>query len=179
MRIHTLHKEQFIRRSLQEVFSFFEKPENLARITPPWLGFRIITPSPVPMHKGIIIEYSIRVMGRRMRWKSLISEYEPPVRFVDEQASGPYAFWSHTHTFITVDGGTLVTDNVRYALPLGVLGSVVHSLVVRRQLEHIFSYRAGVIEEIFGKGEFVGDQVSPGSSSTIVIHQKENHAHPT
>jgi ligand-binding SRPBCC domain-containing protein len=179
MRIHKLHKEQFIRRPLAEVFSFFEKPENLARITPPWLGFRIITPSPIFMRKGTTIEYSIRVMGPRMTWKSMISEYAPPVRFVDEQVAGPYAFWYHTHTFIALDGGTLVTDDVRYALPLGVLGSVVHRLAVRRQLESIFSYRAGVIEEILGEGEFIGDQLSPGSSSGMGNHQKEEYAHAT
>lgn len=179
MRIHTLHKEQFICRPLTEVFSFFEEPENLARITPPWLGFRIITPSPISMCKGTTIEYSIRVMGMRVTWKSLISEYEPPLRFVDEQVAGPYAFWYHTHTFVAVDGGTLVTDDVRYALPFGLLGSVVQRLVVRRQLENIFSYRAGVIEEILGEGGFIGDQLSPGSSSGMGNHQKREHTHAT
>lgn len=149
MNIHILKKEQVVPRPVNEVFTFFEKPENLARITPPRLGFRIVTPSPIVMRSGARFEYTIRVMGVRIRWTSLISEYEPPFRFVDEQVRGPYAYWHHTHTFVEVEGGTLVGDEVRYALPLGVLGSLARRLAVRRQLEDIFSYRARVIDEMF------------------------------
>jgi ligand-binding SRPBCC domain-containing protein len=162
MRIHTLRRQQFIQRPLTEVFAFFERPENLARITPPSLGFRIVTPSPIPMQKGTTIEYTIKVMGMRISWRSLISEYEPPYRFVDEQLTGPYAFWYHTHAFVEVDGGTTVTDDVQYALPFGILGSIVHRLAVRHQLENIFSYRADVIHKLFGGSEFLGDQMSEG-----------------
>jgi ligand-binding SRPBCC domain-containing protein len=155
MKIYTLKREQLIRRPLEEVFNFFEKPENLARITPPWLGFRIVTRSPITMKLGAEFEYTVRVMGIRMRWKSLISEYEPPFRFVDEQIIGPYAFWHHAHTFMQVDNGTLVGDEVRYAMPFEMIGSMVQRLVVRRQLEGIFSYRERVINAVFeGKGAF-------------------------
>lgn len=150
MKIHTLKKEQIVPRALDEVFAFFERPENLARITPPWLGFRILTPSPIVMEWGAEFEYTVRVMGVRIRWKSLISDYQPPFRFVDEQTRGPYAYWHHTHTFVEVDAGTRVGDEVRYAMPFGMIGTVVQRLAVRRQLEDIFSYRSKVIGEIFG-----------------------------
>jgi ligand-binding SRPBCC domain-containing protein len=149
MKIYTLRKEQVVPRLLREVFAFFEKPENLARITPPWLGFRILTPSPIVMERGARFEYTIRVMGIKMRWISVISEYEPPFRFVDEQVQGPYAYWHHTHTFSEAEGGTLVGDEVRYALPFGMIGMVVRRLAVSRQLEDIFSYRSKVIDETF------------------------------
>ena len=150
MKIYTFGREQYIQRPIEEVFSFFERPENLARITPPWLGFRIVTPTSIMMKLGAEFGYTISVMGIRMQWKSLISEYEPPFRFVDEQSSGPYAFWHHVHTFKQVDNGTLVGDEVRYAMPLGVLGTMAQRLAVKRQLESIFSYRSKVIGEMFG-----------------------------
>jgi len=152
MRIYTLRREQRVPRPLNEVFAFFEKPENLARITPPWLGFQILTPSPIVMEGGAEFEYSIRVMGVRMRWKSLISDYQSPFRFVDEQVKGPYVYWHHTHTFSKVDGGTLVGDEVRYALPFGVIGRMARTFVVGWQLENIFTYRSRVINEIFSQG---------------------------
>jgi ligand-binding SRPBCC domain-containing protein len=150
MKVYTLKKEQLVLRPLVEVFAFFERPENLARITPPWLGFRILTPSPIVMERGAKFEYTVRVMGIRVGWESLISDYQPPHRFVDEQTKGPYAYWHHTHTFSQVDGGTLVGDEVRYAMPFGIFGTLAWRLAVRRQLEDIFSYRARVIGAMFG-----------------------------
>jgi ligand-binding SRPBCC domain-containing protein len=160
MKIHLLHKEQFIERPLQDVFSFFERPENLAQITPAWLGFRIVTPAPILMKMHTIIEYGVNVMGARIRWKSLISEYEPPWKFVDEQLKGPYTFWRHTHGFTEVNGGTLVSDDVQYVVPLGVLGAIAQRIVVHRQLESIFAYRAEMIDTIFRGGEFPGSELS-------------------
>jgi ligand-binding SRPBCC domain-containing protein len=150
MKVYTLKKEQIVPRPLDEVFAFFERPENLARITPPWLGFRILTPSPIVMERGAKFEYTVRVMGIRVGWKSLISDYQPPHRFVDEQTKGPYVYWHHTHTFLQVDGGTLIGDEVRYAMPFGIIGTLAGRLAVRRQLEEIFSYRAQVIHAMFG-----------------------------
>jgi hypothetical protein len=151
MKIYTLKREQLVPRPLDEVFEFFEKPENLARITPPWMDFRILTPSPIVMEQGAEFEYTVRVMGIRMRWKSLIGDYQPPFRFVDEQIRGPYAYWHHTHTFAEVDAGTSVGDEVRYALPAGMIGTLAQHLFVRRQLDEIFSYRSRVINELFKK----------------------------
>jgi ligand-binding SRPBCC domain-containing protein len=140
-----LERKQLLPLSREELFTFFQAPENLARITPPRLGFRIITPSPVEMKVGTLIDYTIRVLGIPIRWRTLITTYEVPVRFVDEQIKGPYSFWHHTHTFVTAEGGTEMTDTVHYILPLGILGDLAYTLMVRRQLEEIFDYRATAI----------------------------------
>lgn len=153
MKTFELKRQHFVPRPLREVFPFFERPENLVRITPSWLGFRILTSLPIHMKEGTVIEYSIRVMGVRTRWKSLISMYEPPHTFADEQLEGPYAFWHHTHKFSEVDGGTLIIDEIRYAMPFGLLGIALHSLIVRSQLQKIFTHRTEVIEQVFGQVE--------------------------
>jgi ligand-binding SRPBCC domain-containing protein len=150
MKIFRLHREQLVRRPLRDVFDFFARPENLAVITPPWLGFRILTPSPILMKKGTVIDYSIRVMGVRVRWQSLISAYDPFRGFTDEQLKGPYSFWHHTHDFAETDWGTLITDEIQYAMPLGPIGQIGQKLIVQRQLEEIFHHRSRVIERIFG-----------------------------
>ncbi len=149
MKIYELHCEQTINRPLREVFAFFERPENLATITPPQLGFRIVTPTPIEMRQGALIDYTISVAGFRILWRTLISDYDPPNRFVDEQLKGPYRLWHHTHTFQAVDAGTRLTDHVRYALPFGPLGQLAHSLKVKRDLEKIFAYRSRFISEHF------------------------------
>lgn len=157
MKTFELKRQQFVPRPLREVFPFFERPENLALITPSWLGFRIVTPSPIRMMEGTVIEYSIKVMGIRARWKSRISVYDPPGAFADEQLEGPYTFWHHTHRFIEVDGGTLLVDEIRYGMPFGILGRIVHNLIVRKQLQRIFNHRAQAIERMFGYAEPVAD----------------------
>ena len=148
--MHILETEQFVPRPLKDVFAFFEAPENLARITPSAMGFTTLTPSPITMKEGALIDYTIRLGGLPLHWRTLISEYSPPFRFVDEQLAGPYTFWHHTHEFEEVEGGTLIRDTVRYLLPFGPLGRLVHSLFVRRQLESIFAYRHKVIAKQFG-----------------------------
>ncbi len=125
---------------VQEAFTFFENPYNLAKITPPWLRFRVLTEGLV-MREGVEIDYTIRWLGLPLKWKTIISEYKPPFFFVDEQAKGPYTPWRHRHEFHPAEGGTLVTDAIDYVLPLGPAGRLAHSLVVRRQLEHILEYR--------------------------------------
>ena len=149
MKIFTLKYEQHISRPLEEVFTFFSRPENLADITPTALGFIILTPSPIEMRPGVLISYMIRIFGIRVRWVSIITSYDPPMRFIDEQLRGPYSFWHHTHTFKEHEGGTLITDEVKYAVPFGILGRIVRRLFVRRQLDKIFSYRTIVIHKKF------------------------------
>jgi ligand-binding SRPBCC domain-containing protein len=145
MKMYTLHRRQRILHPRSHVFGFFEAPENLARITPPSLGFRILTPLPITMKVGTVIDYTIRWLGVPVRWRTLITTYDPPFRFVDEQINGPYALWHHSHRFEETADGTEMTDEVRYCLPFGFLGDLGHTLIVRRQLEHIFDYRATVI----------------------------------
>ena len=156
MRLYTLERRQRIPAALEEVFGFFQAPENLARITPPWLGFTILTPPPVVMNEGALIDYSIRWFCLPVRWTTIITRYDPPHVFVDQQLNGPYSFWHHTHTFVAVDGETEMGDAVRYALPAHVLGRMTHALLIRRQLEGIFDYRAKTIRELFG-GTGVGE----------------------
>lgn len=147
--MHHLEKEHLVAAPLEEVFRFFGQPENLARITPGWLGFRILTPSPVPMRTGAIIDYEVKLGPIPTRWRSVITTFEPPHRFVDEQLMGPYSFWHHTHEFEEAPGGTLIRDKVLYLMPLGPLGRLARVLFVRRQLEGIFNHRRKVIEEVF------------------------------
>jgi ligand-binding SRPBCC domain-containing protein len=147
---HLLTSEQFVPRPRDEVFAFFAKPENLGAITPPWLDFRVLTPSPVPMERGALIDYVIRLGPLPTRWRTLITRHDPPHGFVDEQLQGPYSFWHHTHTFAEVEGGTLIGDRVLYVLPFGALGRLVERLVIRRQLRAIFAHRRRAIAERFG-----------------------------
>jgi ligand-binding SRPBCC domain-containing protein len=150
MKTHLLEREQVVSTPLGEVFAFFARPENLAEITPPRLGFEILTPPPLQMGEGSLIDYTIRPFGPPMHWRTLITAYAPPHRFVDQQLKGPYLFWHHTHSFEAVEGGTRIRDQVRYLLPFGPLGRLVHRLLVRRQLEAIFDHRARVIRRRFG-----------------------------
>lgn len=150
MKIRDLITEQHVPRPRDEVFAFFDRPENLASITPRWLDFRILTPQPLAMKEGAVIDYLIRLGPLPTRWRSIISVYDPPHRFVDEQLMGPYSFWHHTHEFAQAPGGTLIRDHVRYLLPFGVLGDVAHALMVKRQLEGIFAHRRQVIDRMFG-----------------------------
>ena len=149
MKVYEIRTEQFVPRPLEEVFAFFERPENLAQITPDSLGFVITTPQPIEMKTGAVIDYTIKVFSFRMRWKTLISTYDPPHCFVDEQLQGPYAMWHHTHSFTSVEDGTMIVDRVRYALPFWFLGRIANAAFVRRDLEKIFRHRESVISTLF------------------------------
>lgn len=144
---YTLERSMFLPLPIERVFEFFADAENLVRITPPKMGFEIRSELPIAMHEGTQIEYRVTIFGRRLRWRSLISRWDPPRSFVDEQLEGPYKVWIHHHQFETRDGGTQIEDVVRYALPCGLLGRVVHPLV-RRELAHIFDFRQQAIRQI-------------------------------
>jgi len=143
---YQLSTRLFVPRDREAIFSFFADAGNLQRLTPPWLDFSILTPPPIPMHAGAFIDYRISVHGIPIRWRTEITEWAPPYRFVDRQLSGPYRLWHHTHRFTVVHGGTLVEDTVRYR-PIG--GGLVHGLFVRRDLERIFTFRQEEILRAF------------------------------
>jgi ligand-binding SRPBCC domain-containing protein len=145
MKTHVLEQTQIIERSLTDTFDFFSDAFNLEKITPEFLHFKILTPRPLVMKAGALIEYSLSLFGIPFKWKTLIEEWEPGVKFVDRQLKGPYALWVHTHTFEPIGADrTLMKDRVEYQIPLGFLGEIAHTLFVRRTLEKIFAYRAEV-----------------------------------
>ena len=153
--VYTLLARQWVPRPLDDVFAFFERPANLPRITPPWLGFRILTPEPIRMAAGLTIDYRVRVIGRPTHWRSRISEYDPPHAFRDVQIVGPYRLWDHRHRFWTEAGGTTIEDFVVYQPPYGPLGTLAHRLAIRRQLTAIFEFRRDRIQILLGAGSNV------------------------
>jgi ligand-binding SRPBCC domain-containing protein len=144
------------------VFAFFADPANLDAITPPWLNFRTVTPGPIEMRPGTLIDYKLRIRGIPVRWRTKITAWEPPVRFVDEQIRGPYRLWVHEHTFEECDGGTLMRDWVRYAVPFDF---IAHWLVVRRDIERIFANRTECLQRRFGATE-AGSPALPSEPKT-------------
>ena len=145
---HTLTRSSTIGRPLRDVFDFFADAGNLERITPPELNFHIITPQPIDIEKGTLIDYSLKLRGLPMKWRTEISVWDPPFEFVDQQLSGPYKQWIHRHRFTELEKGkTLIEDEVRYRLPLEPLGDVVH-FIVRRELNYIFDHRQKTVAEL-------------------------------
>ena len=149
MAIHRLERQQLIPFGRAQVFSFFEDATNLERITPPFLGFRILSPLPISMGEGTLIDYRIRLFGLPLRWRTRIDVYEPPARFVDVELEGPYRVWRHTHLFEEHPDGTLITDHVEYEIGFGPFGSLARSLFVARTLESIFDYRQRAVAAHF------------------------------
>lgn len=146
-----LHARQTLAQPLERVFPFFADAANLGRITPPELGFEILTPQPIAMAPGALIDYRIRLWGLPLAWRTEISRWEPPHTFEDVQVRGPYRQWIHRHTFTALPGDrTLMEDEVRYRLPLAPLGDLALPLV-RRQVARIFAHRRRVCAELFGE----------------------------
>jgi ligand-binding SRPBCC domain-containing protein len=136
-RTFRLRTSQLVARDLQTTFAFFADAANLQRLTPPLLDFVIATPLPIAMQQGTLIDYRLTLRGIPMRWRTLISVWEPPHRFVDEQLRGPYRYWRHEHRFTAMPEGTLVEDEVRYR----VLGGALVNPLVKRDLMAIFTFR--------------------------------------
>ncbi len=149
MGVHQLERVQTLLAPPSEVFAFFGDAGNLARITPPWLHFAIHTELPVEMRAGTRLEYTIRLGGLPLAWRTRIAHWDPPREFVDVQERGPYALWEHRHHFEAVPEGVRMRDTVRYRLPLGPIGTLVHRAVVRGLLEKIFDYRRDTIAGLF------------------------------
>jgi ligand-binding SRPBCC domain-containing protein len=144
---HRFTREIRLARPVDEVFAFFADAQNLQTLTPPWLRFKILTPGSIEMARGTRIDYRLRLHGLPLSWTSEITAWDPPRRFVDEQVRGPYRIWVHEHTFEERRGGTVVRDDVRYAVPGGAL---IDRLFVRPDLRKIFRYRHWRLREILG-----------------------------
>jgi ligand-binding SRPBCC domain-containing protein len=147
--MHIFEQETWIDRPLDEVFTFFSKAENLNAITPSFLNFKLLTPTPIVMRTGLNIDYQIKLGVLPFKWKTLISSWEPPNRFVDEQLKGPYRVWHHTHTFEAVGNRTRMVDTVRYLAPGWIFESLVHRWFVRPRVEAIFAFRTQKLKEFF------------------------------
>ncbi len=149
MRMHRLERTTIVPRPRSEVFTFFADARNLEAITPPTLRFSIASALPIEMRAGARIDYSLALFGVPLRWRTLITLWQPEERFIDEQEEGPYAVWRHLHEFEPQGSSTRMRDIVEYALPFGPLGALAHELWVRRTLKRIFDYREKAIGEHF------------------------------
>jgi len=147
-RVHRLSRTQLVARPLPEVFAFFSDASNLEALTPSFLHFRILTPMPFELQAGARLDYQLSLFGVPLRWRTRITEWQPGRRFVDEQESGPYELWRHTHEFEARGSSTLMRDVVDYAEPFGAVGSVAHLLFVRRTLDRIFDFRRDAIHRL-------------------------------
>lgn len=143
---YVLETELFVPLAIERVFDFFADARNLQRITPPFLRFIVLTPSPIDLKAGTLIDYRLRVRGIPLKWQSEISVWQPPHRFVDEQRRGPYRYWHHEHIFKSVEGGTLVRDEVTYETPGG---AIVNACLVAPDLRRVFEYRSQTLKTIF------------------------------
>ena len=150
MREFTLERSILVNKSPEEVYEFFSDPGNLQELTPPWLDFRVVGSSTEGVEGGTTIDYRLKMRGLPIRWRSLISEWDPPRSFVDEQLKGPYRVWHHTHTFLETEEGVRVGDKVRYAVPGGPLfEGLVERLFVGPDVKKIFDYRMKRLGERF------------------------------
>jgi ligand-binding SRPBCC domain-containing protein len=149
--IHTLQTSQIFHASMERVWDFFSDPRNLAKITPPELGFTVLSELPERVHPGMMIEYRVRpLLGIPVRWLTEITHVEPGKFFVDEQRIGPYRIWHHEHHFAQLDGGRIeMTDKVTYVLPFWPFGELAHPFLVKPQLAKIFAFREKAVGEFF------------------------------
>ncbi|HEY8439029.1 MAG TPA: NAD(P)H-binding protein [Candidatus Limnocylindrales bacterium] len=163
MSTHRIAASQLIPRPIDEVFDFFARPTNLARITPSSMGFEFLT-TDREMRAGLEIDYRIRpLLGIPVTWRTRITEYDPPRGFRDVQVRGPYHRWEHRHAFESVEGGTLVRDEIEYEVPLGPLGDLANALLVRSELGRIFRHRAETVRSAFAAAE------APSTGVTVAV----------
>lgn len=149
MQTFVFESQTILNAPIDQVFEFFSKAENLERITPPSLSFQILTPLPIEMATGALIDYRIKLGGFAFRWRTEITLWDPPRSFKDSQLKGPYKKWIHEHRFEELDGRTRMTDRVEYSVPGGILSALVNALFVKSQVRKIFTYREQAIQEIF------------------------------
>jgi ligand-binding SRPBCC domain-containing protein len=153
MRIYKREWKKEVPRSLDEVWGFFSRPENLNEMTPKDMSFEILSDiAGKEMYEGMMILYKVSpLLGIKMRWATEITHIKPKQFFVDEQRSGPFAMWHHEHHFEETEGGVLMTDLLHYAAPLGPLGILANTLFVGSRVEEIFRFRDAAVDRLFPK----------------------------
>ena len=148
--MYQLKRTQFVKTDLATCWDFFSSPNNLNKITPKEMGFDVLTEGVENMYEGLMIEYKVRpLLNIPLRWITEITHVKYQQYFVDEQRKGPYKIWHHEHHFKEVQGGVEMTDIVSYELPFGILGKMVHPLLVKKKLDQIFAYRFKIVDELF------------------------------
>lgn len=146
---HIFKQVTYINRPLSEVFNFFSKAENLNKLTPPDLQFKILTPLPIKMEKGTLIDYKIKLNGIAFSWKTKITAWENNRKFEDTQIKGPYKIWIHEHLFEEENGQVKMTDTVQYLSPGWFLEPIINKFYISKKVEFIFSHRTKVLDELF------------------------------
>lgn len=147
--IRKIHDEVWLPQPIERVFGFFSNAANLNQITPAWLDFKIITPMPVKMRPGALLEYRLKLRGLPIRWLTEITLWEPPHKFVDHQLQGPYRKWIHTHSFEEEDDGTIVRDQVEYEIFGWIVEPLIYRLFVGPDVERVFAFRRSMLKKIF------------------------------
>jgi ligand-binding SRPBCC domain-containing protein len=151
MKVHSLSQEQALPISRDEAWEFFSSPRNLEEMTPPGMGFKIVSLPSETLYEGEIVQYSVKALpGIWIPWVSEIKAVVEGECFVDDQISGPFRFWHHRHSFVSVEGGTVVRDLIHYAVGFGPFGEIARHLVVKRQLDGMFQHRRSTLEKKFG-----------------------------
>lgn len=152
MKIYRLHQKQNLPITKKEAWDFLSDPKNLKVITPDYMGFHILSGADRPMFAGQIIQYIVTpVLGIKTKWVTEITHVIDGEYFVDEQRFGPYSLWHHKHFIKEIDGGVEIEDIIDYKVPMGILGQLVHPILVKPKLKEIFEYRTKKLEELFGK----------------------------
>ena len=148
--MYVFEQEQIIiNKKLKDIFLFFSKPENLSYLTPNWLKFKINSNSDKTMKEGAKFYYTIKLYGIPLRWKTIITKYEPPFLFTDVQETGPYKKWIHTHSFEVKNGKTIMKDKIEFDLYGGILKPIIYALFVKKSVKQIFEYRRKILEKKF------------------------------
>jgi ligand-binding SRPBCC domain-containing protein len=151
VRDHHVETRLWLPRTRAEVFPFFADAHNLEAITPPWLRFSVLTPAPIAMRAGALIDYRLQLHGIPLRWRTEIAAWEPPHRFIDRQVAGPYALWEHEHRFRDVAGGVVMSDSVTYRIRGGRVADLIgDATLARRDLRRIFEFRSRALRTRFG-----------------------------
>ena len=152
MKIYTFHRKQNLPISIEKVWEFLSNPKNLKTITPSYMSFDILSGAEKPMFPGQLIQYIVTpILGIKTKWVTEITHVKDNEYFVDEQRFGPYALWHHKHFIKEIDGGVEMEDIIDYKVPMGILGQLVHPILVKPKLEEIFKYRQKKLIELFGE----------------------------